>query len=241
MEGIVPRQSQPLPRLHQPQSKLLGPATFPKQKTQRLRHLLAISQPLRTKLADYLRAHRVDQATATTALQTSLHYAPGVPGRSDLVVSAASVPLREVCCHIGGVMFEYAILDEGSSVVVIREDLWLETGLPLQRDLAMRMEGAHGDVASTMGAVVDLPIIIDKVTFYVQAQVVENAPFRSLLGRPFFALSQSTIENRPDGQTWLTVRNPNPPHEVLTLPTVPRRPHCNHRHELGEVHSFQSG
>lgn len=204
-----------------------------------LKHLLAISPSIRAKLSEFLRVHRVDPTTAAQSSQPSLHFADETTGRRRMVVSEDAVALREVQCHIGGVANEYAILDEGSSVVVIREDLWLETGLPIQRDRSMRMEGAHGDVASTLGAIVDLPIQLDKVVFYVQAQVVPKAPFRALLGRPFFTLAQSTIENRPDEQTWLTVRNPNPPHEVLTIPTIPRRPRCNHRHT--QSHYFQMG
>jgi hypothetical protein len=205
-----------------------------------LKHLLAISPPLRSKLAEYLRAHRVEVPNPQLGgVQPTLHYEddPNCPMSRELVVSESSVPLREVYCTVGGVMGEFAILDEGSSIIVIREDLWLETGLPIQKGLAMRMEGAHGDVASTLGAIVNLPIKIDSVTFYVRAQVVPRAPFRVLLGRPFFQMTRSTIENRDDHQTWLTVHNPNPPYESLTIPTTPRRP----RGHQGCSHYFQRG
>jgi hypothetical protein len=126
-----------------------------------LKHLLAISPPLRSKLAEYLRTHRVEAPSPQTGgVQPTLHYEddPNCPMSRELVISESSVPLREVYCTVGSVMGEFAILDEGLSIIVICEDLWLETGLPIQKGLAMRMEGAHGDVASTLGAIVNLPM-----------------------------------------------------------------------------------
>jgi hypothetical protein len=206
-----------------------------------LKHLFAISPMIRSKLVEYLRTHRIE-APINNPNQATYHI--GEEAEDDnLIVSEAAVPLREVPCTVGNVTGELAVLDEGSSVVVIREDLWLETGLPIQRALSMKMEGAHGDVASTLGGVLKLPITLDQVTFYVQAQVVPRAPFRILLGRPFFEMTQSTIENKPGGHTLLTVTNPNPPFETLTIPTLPRLPKrskCQHNHP-NPVHHFQSG
>jgi hypothetical protein len=205
-----------------------------------LKHLFAISPTLRSKLVDYLRTHRVEAPhNASAASQAAYHLGEGSI-EDDLIVSEAAVPLREVLCTVANVSGELAVLDEGSSVVVIREDLWLETGLPIQRALSMKMEGAHGDVASTLGGLPQLPITLDQVTFYVRAQVVPRAPFRILLGRPFFEMALSTIENKPGGHTLLTVTNPNPPFETLTIPTTPRKPRCSHPHHSSGSH-FQSG
>jgi hypothetical protein len=193
-----------------------------------LRHLFAISPGIRSKLVEYLRTHRVETPISYNA-QATFHMGNG-EGDDNLIVSESAVPLREVPCTVGNIEGELAVLDEGSSIIVIREDLWLETGLPIQRALSMRMEGAHGDVASTLGGLARLPITLDKVTFYVRAQVVPRAPFRILLGRPFFEMTQSVIENVPGGNTLLTVTNPNPPYETITIPTIPRRPRCRHHH-----------
>jgi hypothetical protein len=207
-----------------------------------LKHILAVSPPIRAKLAEFLRTHRVDSTSSIPTTQTTLHITGSNQGRPKLVVGEDSVPLREVTCSVGCVENELAVLDEGSTVVVVREDLWNDTGLPLQREKAMPMQGANGDVTSTLGAIVDLPVQIGEITFYVQAQVVQNAPFRLLFGRPFFTLAQSSIENREGGQTWLTIRNPNPPFQVITVPTSVRRPRCRHHHdEVASNHYFHAG
>src|ERR1700753_2034874 len=76
-----------------------------------------------------------------------------------------------------------------------------------------------------MGVVRNLPVTIGRTTYYIQAQVVRDAPYRLLLGRPFSALTGCTKHDDPNGDTLITLTDPNNPDRSETLPTLPRNGH----------------
>ncbi|KZS86452.1 hypothetical protein SISNIDRAFT_414384 [Sistotremastrum niveocremeum HHB9708] len=123
----------------------------------------------------------------------------------EYVVADHSLPLQEVATVVNGRFDEWGVLDDGSSIIVIREDLWKETMLPISPAHAMRMEGADTSKSVTLGSVQDLRITVGEITVLVQAQVVKNAPFRLLLGRPFFSVTQATRKDTSSGDYLLTI------------------------------------
>ncbi|KAI5982184.1 hypothetical protein EDC04DRAFT_2513152, partial [Pisolithus marmoratus] len=57
----------------------------------------------------------------------------------------------------------------------------------------------------------------------LQIQVVDQAPFNLLLGRPFFFLLSSILCDFPNGEQSLEIHDPNSGQQLL-VPTCPR--HC---------------
>jgi hypothetical protein len=174
-------------------------------------HLLAASGEVRAQLINMLRSHRVEAM--------HLAEAEGVP----LVVSHQVVPLRELRVVVNGSHHIDAVLDFGSSIITIREDLWRElTDVTLNPHDSISMETADTNVSTTKGSVKNLQIQIGSIICYVQAQVVQRSPTKMLLGVPFYALMRCRTETHPDGFTALTVTDPNDPAKVETIATKAR-------------------
>jgi hypothetical protein len=188
-----------------------------------VKHMLAASPPLRAKFNSYLKNQRVEINPQSTNVVDSeiAHYERRI-NQNGLIVGHSSVPLREVPVLINNAIWERALLDEGSTICVIRKDLWQEIGAHADPTLVMRMEGANSDVATTLGEVRDLSLTFGPITVYIQFQIVMRAPFRMLLGRPFFSLTTSTYDNIENQGAILTIRDPNDRSKVLAIPTMER-------------------
>jgi len=144
--------------------------------------------------------------------------------QSNKIVGHKSLPLREVEVKFPNNVKARGVLDDGSSIIVMRQYLWKEIGgLPLNQAESITMECANSSVNQTMGLIRNLPMTIGGLTFYVQAQVVRQAPYKFLLGRTFSALSGCTKHDDPNGDTMISLTDPNDPTNVETMPTYPRR------------------
>ena len=105
--------------------------------------------------------------------------------------------------------------------------------------LLMTMESANGQKSSTLGVVQNLPFDLGPFTIYLQAQVVESAPYECLLGMPFFRFTQAVARYYIDGDQDLTLINVNTG-DVTTLPTSARKP-PNERRTTVPVGFFERG
>ena len=125
--------------------------------------------------------------------------------------------LRVIDVLINGVKV-IATVDDGSQILSVRQDIWERTGLPIRSDKVMVMESANKTKDETMGLLQDLKINIGGYDFYVQVQVVRDAPYEMLLGRPFFTLTQATHKHYANGESRLTLFDPNTQAKIM-LPT----------------------
>ncbi|KZS92610.1 hypothetical protein SISNIDRAFT_412650, partial [Sistotremastrum niveocremeum HHB9708] len=120
------------------------------------------------------------------------------------------MPLREVDAILNYTVKTRATIDDGCSIITIREDLWREMETPsLHVGTRMSMEGADRTVSHTKGKLKNLPLQIGSITFFIQAQVVPNSPVPLLLGMPFFALSRCNKDIDFEGDMTVTLTNPN--------------------------------
>ncbi|KAG2046146.1 hypothetical protein BDR06DRAFT_863405, partial [Suillus hirtellus] len=91
--------------------------------------------------------------------------------------------LRELCVTLNRVHPELGLLDEGSEIVIIREDIWKKTNTPRNQGIHMRMQTANRGVQEMGGCVEMLEIDVDGIKTWAHAYVVLDAPYRLLLGR----------------------------------------------------------
>ena len=77
------------------------------------------------------------------------------------------------------------LLDEGSEIVIVREDLCKELGLEVSKKRRMTMQTANGEKEEMQGCVEYLKLEIGGVKTYAHAFVVQIAPYQLLLGRPW--------------------------------------------------------
>ena len=141
-------------------------------------------------------------------------------GTDKLIVAKHTEELRVIDIEIHGVKL-VATVDDGSQIVSIRQDIWEKIGLPIRSDMIMVMESANKTKDETMELLQDLKITIGGYDFYLQVQVVRDAPYKMLLGRPFFTLTQATHRHFDNGESRLTLLDPNT-HDRITFPTHAR-------------------
>ena len=139
----------------------------------RVRDLLALSGDLRQEMVD--QTHTQNKVLAVRAALVTLLEMP---------VEFAT-PLREVEVVVMGRCRELGLLDEGSEIVIVREDLYKELGLKVNKKRRMTMQIANGGKEEIQGCMEYLELEVRGVKTYAHVFVVQSAPYRLLLGRPW--------------------------------------------------------
>ena len=136
--------------------------------------------------------------------------------------AAHSLPLRSIQVVFGDSVEAECLLDGGAEVVVMDAEIWEQLQLPLSSRGSMVLESSNSTKSSSVGVVKDMKATIGDISFYLQVQVVENAPFEVLLGRPFFDVMNCTEVSRAGGHHHITYRRPGTTEEYV-LATQPRK------------------
>jgi hypothetical protein len=87
------------------------------------------------------------------------------------------------------------------------------------------MESANRTKNATMGVVENLVFDVGCGELPLQVQVVEEANYEVLIGRPFFALTSCKTQDCINGEQTLTLKNPNNGKEI-TIATQPWTKPC---------------
>ena len=184
-------------------------------------HIFAASSPVRKEVVERLRSRRVETA--------SFEQADGEEMDPVSVLRLAtrreakfSLPLREIDVLVNSRKTEAGVLDQGSQIVVIREDLANEVGAQINTQRVLQMKGANSSTSRTLGCAEDLEMRIGDVSFTIHAHVVRTAPFRLLLGRPFHHLLLCRLEDHPD-RVDVSIRDPADPSRSIAVRSVPSR------------------
>jgi len=166
-------------------------------------HILAASPTICKELAEKLKVRRVEtnlyeqSSDNTRGLDAAFPLTP--PPLTANLEPVHSLPLLEIEVLVGNLSTEHRILDPGSQIVVIRRDLAKEVGTCINMQHHIKMEAANGGTNWTVGCAEYLTMQVGGVPFKIHAHVVEDAPFKLLLGRPFGHAVSSIIENLPNG------------------------------------------
>ena len=100
------------------------------------------------------------------------------------------------------------------------------------------MESANGQSNTMMGMLPQIWFTDGEINLYCMVQVVQEAPFECLIGRPFTALAQTVSREFQDGMAHLTLTDPNTGASI-TVPTqaqesLPRK----HSHDCSSTEDF---
>lgn len=184
-------------------------------------HILATSPPIRKELVERL---------CPCHVETGSFEQIGNEGQDSVSVlelaakreAEFSLPLHEIDVLVNNLRTEAGVLDQGSQIVVIREDLTKEVGAQINTQRTLHMEGANSSTSRTLGCAEDLHMHIGDVSFTMHAHVVRNAPFRLLLGRPFHHLLLCWLEDHPD-RVNVSIRDPANPSRSIAVPSRARQ------------------
>jgi len=194
------------------------------------RELLAVAPEVRRNIKDLITTKRTPTNNNPSAMihlehQNEDHvdvFMAALPVREDGLITARHT--EELCTIdviVNGDITVEGVCDDGSQIVGIRKDIWEKLCLPVRSDHIMVIESAHETKERTIGLLQDLKITIGGYDFYVQAQVVENAPYELLLGLLLLTYTASTIQHFANGGLHLTLNDPNTG-AVITVPSRPR-------------------
>jgi hypothetical protein len=196
-------------------------------------HVFAASPIIRKDVVDKLRLRRVESgehevtrnapnlsdvsgSAADDKAQTHLHMlAPTRP-------LAFCLPLQELDVLVNNDIKVTAILNTGSQIIVIRQDLIKALGVPINTRRTIKMEGANGATNWTVGCVEFLTMQVGNVPFKVHAHVVENTNYSLLLGRPFQQALLCRFEDLPGGEVEVSIRDPANIARRVYIPTRSR-------------------
>ena len=190
-----------------------------------IRDILSISPDVRRHIKDQIVTKRVTSASAN-ALSANTNnvecFMAALPERADnIIVADHSVNLQVLDLTLDDKVQVEAILDEGSQIVGLRKDIWEKLGVPVRSDHKMNMISANASSNQTIGLIHDLKVTIGAYNFYLQVQVVENASYEMLLGRPFLTLTEANTQHYANGDSHITLQDPNSK-AIITLPTRAR-------------------
>lgn len=194
------------------------------------RELYAIAPDIRKHIKEQVTTHRIPstQIATTSSVENDNpsalahhHHQQSQSSANRIVVANNIEELWTIPLKLDGRYVVDAILDEGSQIIGIRRDVWQKLGLPLLKDLSMVMESANATKDTTLGLLRDLLVRIGNSVFYLQVQVFENAPYEMLLGRPFLTLTQAQTHHYSNGDSHITILDPNT-NESFTIPTAAR-------------------
>ena len=163
-----------------------------------------------------------DNATSSTAFLNIERY-DGMHSPSAM----SSLPLRVIFPTFAAGVEPECILDGGAQIVAMRRDVWELTGAPLTANKAMTMESANAGMVKTLGLVENHPVRLGPITVYLQIQVIENAPFEVLLGRPFFDVLSCSEVSQAGGSHEIHVTDP----KTGTPYVFPTEPRFRRRHQ----------
>ncbi|KAJ8693238.1 hypothetical protein PTI98_010477 [Pleurotus ostreatus] len=196
------------------------------------RELFALSFDARKGLRDLISSKRVSTETNYASVNMAACYddpedvvevlmsATRDPNK-ECIVAAPTQSLRIIRPIFNDRYEVECILDTGSQIIAMRRDVFDNLGLLIDIDKFITMESANLSSNQTIGLAHNVKMSLGPVDLYVQAQIVNDAPYEVLLGRPFFCLTSAVTRDYPDGRQDLTIHDPNSSRRFL-IPTFKR-------------------
>ena len=139
----------------------------------------------------------------------------------EIVVARPSDALRAIYLKINRIGQEECLLDNGSMIVSMAKAVAIQLGLTWDPSICINMESASSHFEKTLGLARNVLFGIGGLDLFLQVHILENPPYRVLLGRPFDSFTQSTIRTKTDGSSEIELTDPNTKMTV-NVPTYQR-------------------
>lgn len=126
-----------------------------------------------------------------------------------LVVAAESDPLRAIYMTVNRLGQEECLVDSGSMIVSMAKAAAVDLGLTWDPSIRINMESASNHVEKTLGLAKNVQFATGGLDIFLQVHILENPPYRVLLGRPFERFTSCTTHTKTDGSSELVLTDPN--------------------------------
>ena len=138
-----------------------------------------------------------------------------------LMVAKESSALRSIRPLIDHQQHVEAIIDPGSQIIAMAEEICIDLGLIYDPTVILNMQSANGEIDKSLGLARNVPMRIGDITLYVQIHIIRSPAYDILLGRPFDILTESVVRNFANEDQTITIFDPNTGQRA-TVPTQPR-------------------
>ncbi|KAJ7710344.1 hypothetical protein B0H17DRAFT_1223358 [Mycena rosella] len=138
-----------------------------------------------------------------------------------VVVAGDSASLRAIYPLVNKKLVVECVTDSGSQIVSMSYEQAKELQLVWDPDIQIFMQSANSSLEKSVGLAKNVLFKFGKITVYLQVHIIRGAAYKVLLGRTFEILTESTVQNHPDGSQTLTMKDPNTGKHCM-MPTHPR-------------------
>ena len=139
----------------------------------------------------------------------------------NLIVADVSTPLRTIYMVINRTGQAECLVDNGSMIVSMSKAGAIQHGLTWDPSLSVNMESASNHLERTLGLARNVRFAAAGIAVFLQVHILENPPYRILLGRPFETCTGCSSKVQLDGSSELTLTDPNTK-AVAVVPTYKR-------------------
>jgi hypothetical protein len=138
-----------------------------------------------------------------------------------LIVAKPTEALRAIYIWINGVGQEECLMDDGSMINSMSKEVAVQLGLNWDPGITMNMESASNHIEPTLGLAKNVIFSVGGLALHLQVHILENPPYRVLLGRPFSTFTQSVVRNKTTGESEVELTDPNTGRKAM-VPTYQR-------------------
>jgi hypothetical protein len=150
-----------------------------------------------------------------------------------LIVAKESSALRAIRPIIDNKARIESILDPGSQIIAMSEEICTKLQLIYDPSVILTMQSANGELDCSLGLARNVPLRIGEITLYIQIHIIRSPAYDILLGRPFDTLTESVVKNYENEDQTITIHDPNTGKRA-TIPTAPRSRYRRVIEEAGE-------
>src|SRR6202041_2154709 len=140
------------------------------------------------------------------------------------IVAKESHALPYIVVQVDNQKSVESIVDPGSQIIAMLEDICDSLGLPYDPFIILHMQSANGEVNKSLGLARNVPCTVGSVTLYLQIHVIRSPAYDILLGRPFDVLTESMVQNYSNKDQTIMITDPNS-NRTITIPTIARGQH----------------
>jgi len=137
------------------------------------------------------------------------------------LIAKEALPIRAVYPMINKIDHEESLLDGGSEICSMAKAIAISLGIAWQPDITINMQSAQGHVETTLGLARNVLFDFCGLKFLMQLHIINDPPYKILLGRPFEVVSAANIINETTGDQTITLTDPRNG-QKLVVPTFDR-------------------
>ncbi|KAG6881813.1 hypothetical protein C0995_000520, partial [Termitomyces sp. Mi166 len=128
---------------------------------------------------------------------------------ASLCIAKDTDSLRAIMVVIDGKEEVECIVDSGSQIVSMLEEIAHHLGLVYDPMVVLNMQSANGAIDQLRGLARNVPCTIAGLTIYLQVHVISQPAYDILLGKPFDVLTHSIVRTLSAHETVIMITNPN--------------------------------